>query len=301
MQKFEIKDHEPSYLPDGKWKLAWADEFDGTTLDESKWMYRLNFWGKPFPAFCDKGVSLDGESHVVFRPVRMDDGRICSAQLQTGSNSFDIPKYEYDSKTNPAGDNNFWPLGKIPKPTMMHRYGYYEVRCKLQKTDGWWSAFWMQSSAPGATYDPAWSGVEVDIMEHFGNKRLTSGNFYGGYGPDLKTDARVHYDVIGEFYDDYGTDLKTDQHGTKEYDEAMDEFHRFGLLWTEDEYVFYYDGKETGRTKGPISQIPQFILLTTEVKGYRHGDGLKHEESAERCLDDSFVVDYVRVFDLLEN
>jgi len=299
MKKFEVKDHEASYLPEGEWKLAWADEFDGTELDESKWSYRLNFWGKPFPAFCDKGVTLDGESNVVFRPVRMEDGRICSAQLQTGSNTFDIPKPVYESDVNSCGDNNFWPFGTLPKPTFMHRYGYYEVRCKLQKTDGWWSAFWTQAFAPGTTYDPEWCGVEVDIMEHFGCMKLTSGNFYGGYGKDLKTDARTHYDVMGDFLEGYRSELKFDKHSCEEFEKAMDEFHRFGLLWTENEYVFYFDGKETARTNGPISQVPQFILLTTEVKGYRHGDGLRHEEGAEKCLNDSFVVDYVRVFDRL--
>jgi len=274
MKKFEVENHEPSYLPDGEWTLKWADEFDGTELDESKWLYRLNFWGKPFPAYCNKGVSLDGESNAVFTPVKMNDGRICSAQLQTGSNSFDIPKYSYDKDVNACGDNNFWPLGTLPKPTFMHRYGYYEVRCKLQKTKGWWSAFWLQSPSIGTTFDPEWSGVEVDIMEYFGKGKLTSGNFYGGYGNDLKRDARVHYDLEGE-----------------------DEFHRFGLLWTENEYVFYCDGKETARTQNPISQVPQFILLTTEVQGYRRGDGQKHDEESVNSLGDSFVVDYVRVFD----
>ncbi len=296
MKKFDVANHEPSFLPDGEWKLAWADEFDGAELDETKWLYRMSFWGKPFPAFCDKGVKLDGKSNAVFTPVRMEDGRICSSQLQTGSNSFDIPKQIYDKETNSCGDNNFWPLGRLPKPTFMHRYGYYEVRCKLQKTDGWWSAFWIQSPSIGTTYDPEFSGVEVDIMEYFGNMRLTSGNFYGGYGADLKKDARVHYDLNGKAYSNYGSAKITDE-DYPALKKAEDEFHRFGLLWTENEYVFYYDGKETGRTQKPISQIPQFILLTTEVKGYRNGNGLKHSEKAEKCLGDSFVVDYVRVFD----
>lgn len=274
MNKFEIINHEPSFLPDGEWKLAWSDEFDGNELDSTKWLYRMNFWGKPFPAFCDKGVTLDGKSNAVFTPVMMEDGRICSAQLQTGSNSFDISKPTYDSDVNSCGDNNFWPLGTLPKPTFMHRYGYYEVRCKLQKTNGWWSAFWLQSPSIGTSYDPEWSGVEVDIIEYFGNDKLTSGNFYGGYGDDLKKDARVRYDFNND-----------------------DAFHRFGLLWTENEYVFYFDGKETARTKYPISQVPQFILLTTEVKGYRNGDGQRHNLEGEKSLGDSFVVDYVRVFD----
>ena len=272
----KVEGHEPSLLPEGKkFKLVWADEFDGTELDMTKWMYRVNFWGSKFPAYTDKGVSLDGKGNAVFRPVRMEDGRICSAQLQTGSNSFDIPKYEYDKETNACGDNNFWPLGHLPKPTFMHRYGYYEVRCRLQQTDGWWSAFWTQSPSIGTSYDPEWSGVEVDIMEHFKGKNIKSGNFYGGYGKDLKRDVRIEYPI-----------------------DNIDGYHRFGLLWTENEYVFYCDGVETARTSKPISKVPQFVLLTTEVVGYRNGDGTKHAEIAESSIGDEFIVDYVRVFDL---
>ncbi len=293
MKKFEVENHEHSLLPEGKkWKLVWNDEFDGDTLDESKWSYRINFWGKPFPAYCDKGVSLDGKGNVVFRPVKMEDGRICSSQLQTGSNSFDIPKYD-DLEVNICGDNNFWPLGRLPKPTFMHRYGYYEVRCKLQQTEGWASAFWLQSPSIGTTYDPEWSGVEIDIMEYFGMHKLTSGNFYGGYGKDLKQSARVRYDFKGN---NVGNDQVTkEENGT-----AEEEFHRFGLLWTENEYVFYFDGKEMARSNSPVSKVPQFILLTTEVKGYRNGDGTKHQPNAEESLNDEFVVDYVRVFDEVE-
>ena len=36
MKKFEIDNHEPSFLPDGEWELAWADEFDGAELDRTK-------------------------------------------------------------------------------------------------------------------------------------------------------------------------------------------------------------------------------------------------------------------------
>ena len=59
MNKYEIKDHEPSYLPDGEWKLVWADEFDGTELDTKKWSFRTNFWGRDFEAYSDAGVVLD--------------------------------------------------------------------------------------------------------------------------------------------------------------------------------------------------------------------------------------------------
>lgn len=42
-----VEGHEPSLLPKGvKLGLVWHDEFDGDSLDESKWSYRTNFWGR---------------------------------------------------------------------------------------------------------------------------------------------------------------------------------------------------------------------------------------------------------------
>ena len=47
MVKYEVKNHAPSYLPDGyEFELDWSDEFDGNELDTSKWDYRLCMMGK---------------------------------------------------------------------------------------------------------------------------------------------------------------------------------------------------------------------------------------------------------------
>ena len=109
MKKFEVLNHEPSYLPDGKWKLVWADEFDGTELDRSKWDFRLYFWGERFAAYTDEGIVLDGNSHIELHRVEKN-GYYVSPQLQTGSNSFDIPKSDTQ---NPWGQNEIWPLGLL--------------------------------------------------------------------------------------------------------------------------------------------------------------------------------------------
>ena len=83
MKKFEVNGHEPSFLPEGEWKLVWADEFDGTELDRSKWDFRLNFWGKPFDAYTDQGIVLDGKSHIELHRTERN-GCYVSPQLQTG-------------------------------------------------------------------------------------------------------------------------------------------------------------------------------------------------------------------------
>jgi len=288
MKKYEVKDHHPSYLPEGEWKLVWADEFDGPELDRTKWDFRLNFWGKPFEAYTDQGIMFDGNSCIELHRTQRN-GCYVSPQLQTGSNSFDIPITNTD---NPWGQDTIWKLGVLEPPKFVHRYGYYECRCKFQKDpETMWSAFWTQSPSIGTRYEPEWCGIESDIMEHFHPGKATTGNIYGGYGKQYTKEGRVSYPL----------------------DETEDGFHYFGMDWQPEGYVFYYNGKEVSRCNGHVSHVPEFILLTTEVQGYRSTGkkkvrlGGNHEEIEEipqqikgEFVDDAFIVDHVRVFDKVE-
>lgn len=273
MNKFEVANHEPSYLPDGKWKLVWADEFDGTELDTTKWGFRLNYWGKPGKAYTDKGVVLDGNSHIELHRTERD-GYYVSPQLQTGSNSFDVPVTGTD---NPWGnENEIWKLGILEKPKFEHRFGYYECRCKFQNhPEDMWSAFWTQSASIGTRFEPEWCGIESDIMECFVKNEVTSGNIMNGYGKQFVEQCRIRYPL----------------------EETADGWHYFGMDWQPDGYVFYCDGKETARCSENVSLVPQFILLTTEVQGYRRNQPRK---VGEKFIDDAFIVDFVRVFDKTE-
>ncbi len=272
MQTFEVKDHAPSLLPEGKtWKLAFADEFDGTELDRTKWDYRLHMMQKRHPAWVDQGVHLDGKGNCVFSVVEVD-GKPVSAQLQTGYNYMDQPL----EKTKFGEDAIQWPIGKLKNCLYTHKYGYYECRCRLQQKPGWWSAFWMQSPMNGASLDVGESGVEIDIMESFHPGKVAAHNiFHGGCGPDLQRITA----------------------GGKEV--AVEEFHRFGVLWDQNGYTFYIDGIEDGHVDTAVSHRPEFILISTEVNGYRDETHLPCKEAYE-AIGDTFVVDYVRVFDCVD-
>ncbi|UKI37470.1 MAG: hypothetical protein L6V93_04875 [Clostridiales bacterium] len=54
------------------WTLVWSDEFDGDKLDESKWNYRLYFWGKKSPTFTKEGVEVDGKSNLHIKLIEKD-------------------------------------------------------------------------------------------------------------------------------------------------------------------------------------------------------------------------------------
>lgn len=286
MKRYEVDGHIPSYLPeDREWTLVWSDEFDGDTLDEEKWDFRLDFWGKRSPTFS-RDAFLDGKG-LLHLPLLLRDGVYRSAHLQTGSLTYDIPR---DSQ-------GLWPFGRYQKPKFMHKFGYYEIRCKLPKNDGWHAAFWLQAPGIGSHPDPRYCGVEVDIMESY--KLATEGVVlcgcgYGGYGHDAVWPGHIHTPL-------------NDPEG----------FHTFSVDWSEAGYIFYMDGVEVGRQMAPecaVSHVEQFLLVSTECHGYNrvfeNGDetatpagdakvwwGKPTPELLRAQLPDEFVVDYVRVFD----
>ncbi len=272
MQLYEVENHAPSMLPDGKeFRLVWQDEFDGDALDTTKWDYRLSMMGKVHPAWTDRGVHLDGQGNCVFTVIE-EDGRPVSSQLQTGYNFMDEPV----EKTTFGEDHIQWNIGKLKQNKFTHAHGYYECRCKLQAKPGWWSAFWVQSPIIGASLDPAYTGAEMDIMECFYPGNIHAHNIYtGGYGLDMS-----HSSV--------GGDINVDK----------DTYHTFGLLWDETGYTFYIDGKEDGKITTAVSHCPEFILISTEVNGYRNADHAPTAE-ARAAVGDTFLVDYVRVFDCI--
>lgn len=261
-----------SQLPkDKKWKLVWHDEFDGNTLDTTKWGFRLHIMQTRHQTFTTEGVEV--KNGLLYLNLIEKDGQYYSAHLQTGQNYLDRPGSPYSNGLT-------WPIAEIKEPKFVHKYGYYEIRCQLQKQPGWWSAFWLQSPIIGSSLDPAHAGVEMDIMENFTRDNKISHNIHwNGYGKNHKHKGSGSYAIV----------------------DTPDGFHTFGMYWGKSGYLFYVDGKESWRADGPVSDIEQFILVSTECNGYRNGNRDQPADILKKAvLPDAFVVDYVRVFDEIE-
>ena len=80
------------------------------------------------------------------------------------------------------------------------------------------------------------------------------------------------------------------------------------MLWEPDGYTIFIDGRQHGQKVGQgegeaVSQVEEFVLVTTEAKWYRNnrmtGKGVPELDAAAAAGDD-FVVDYVRVYDIVE-
>ena len=289
-----VKGEAPSLLPEGrKFRLVWHDEFDGDRLAESKWSYRTNFWGSRASWFAtpEDGAVEVRDGCVRLKVVKRADGSYCSPQLQTGSLVWD------DLAPGAGGTGALkWPFPKRSPAKFLHRFGYWECRCRLQEKPGWWSAFWLQSPDNGATIDPGRSGIEADVMESFvPGTYIVHAFHYNGYGADYKrfNAQRAPYTPV------------PDSAFKLTFPAALGEFHTFGILWEEDGYTVFVDGKQSGFKVGKegdeaVSHAEQFALLTTEIKGFRKNGNPEDGFGEAYAAGDAFVVDFVRVFDIQE-
>ena len=284
----------PSLLPaDREFRLVWNDEFRGSELDASKWSYRTNFWGRRAPWFAapeDGCVEVrDGLCRLGIK--ELPNGQFVSPQLQTGELMWDLPWDE-----NRKG---FFPLPKRQPAKFRHRFGYYECRFRLQRMPGWWSAFWMQSEQQGCTLDPSVSGIEHDIMESFNPGEIIAHCFHmNGYAGDYRGFRTPR--AASAYSKDATATVGTD------------DFHTVGLLWEPDGYTVFIDGRRHGDKVGSapgeaVSNIPEFLLLTTECSPYRNermtaqpNDEQRRTLRAAVSAGDAFLVDFVRVFDFAE-
>ncbi len=129
------------------YSLVYADEFDGTTLDLSKWNIQVGY-----AANQEKEYYTDGTNNI-----RVENGNlIISAK-----------------KENYVADRNYSSGRIYSKSKGYIKYGKVEARISVPSGAGTWPAFWMmpQSSVYGS-----WpKSGEIDIMEHIGsNPTMTS-------------------------------------------------------------------------------------------------------------------------------
>ena len=84
-----------------------------------------------------------------------------------------------------------------------------------------------------------------------------------------------------------------------ETNDPYEEFNTYGVEWNENEYIFYINGTETGRSSfGGITEVPEYLLLTVEVggSGGKAGESWAGKALAKDAETTAFIVDYVRVY-----
>jgi len=142
--------------PAGKeWKLIWHDEFDGTTLDETKWN-RLGDGKRRDGYWVKADAYLSGQGTLLLRTKKDGDRYTCGAVRTQG-------KFE-------------------------HAFGYYVARCKMPREPGHWPAFWMMCPGVSKVGDEGRDGTEIDIVEiPWRDGKITMNLHWDGYGKEHQT------------------------------------------------------------------------------------------------------------------
>ena len=213
-------------------KVSFQDEFDGTSLDTSKWGYQYGCFDpaqRSQAQYTDSpdNVSVhDGHLNLTARysPMKTKwDGSQVPRTCKNGDTTYDAP-FTSGMITTKTKD------GKVLYAAPGTGF-YAEARVKLPSARSSWSAFWGTGTKGG------WpANGEIDIFES------------KGYDPSFLM-SNIHTPRAGN-------PKKTQQHqGAMHGDTAssQSEWHTYGLLKTADAIEFYFDGQMTHRVK--ISDI----------------------------------------------
>ncbi len=129
------------------WQLVWADEFDGTSLNTTDWIYDIGT-GSQF------GLNGWGNNELQYYTNNTANVSVADGMLRIRALQQNVGGMNYTSGRIRTYQNQFWTYGKV------------EARMKMPAGQGLWPAFWM---LPEGGF---WPG-EIDIMEIIGSQPNT--------------------------------------------------------------------------------------------------------------------------------
>ncbi len=278
------------------WKEVWSDEFNGSTLDKTKWNYMVGTgaeysdfgWGNGEQEYYTEGDNIEftGEEMVI-----------------TAKKSDDPSKYE----GMPYTSTRIWTMydgfdgtdgSQVDKQKLYgKKYGRIEARMKLPKGTGLWPAFWMMPVDD--KYDGWAASGEIDIMEARGRETdAVDGTIHFGQQWPNNTSIGGNFNSKNEMIE-YPEDF------------TIEDYHTYAVEWLPgqirwyvDEQVYYERTNWYSNSNGsPVDNtFPApfdqefYIMFNLAVGGWYDGEKLDDTTWG----DASMYVDYVRVYDMVD-
>lgn len=260
-----------------EYEFIWADDFNGSTLNEDNWGYELG---------CVRGVE---QQHYV-KSEKNTFMRNGSLVLKATDRALE------DQYKNPRGNRQvIYDSGSVRTHGKQEfLYGRIEMRARLPKGKGVFPAFWTLGSnftLDGDISDKQgnpWSRCgEIDIMELTGKPLGDVGNKQAWGTP--------HF-----YYPGGDADKDSTGSGGKNYQissDYNDDYHIFGVNWSPDKIEWYVDGviyntlDFSNPTWGKYAKMaysqPQYIQFNLAMGGNWPGDAGTDLAGTE------FDIDYV--------
>jgi beta-glucanase (GH16 family) len=273
-----------------QWKLVWSDEFNGPTIDRSKWGFEIH---------CSGNGNNELQCYTERREnARIEDGSlVIEARREPGYNGGNGGPKDYTSARLTGFRKVDWTFGK------------FEARARLPKGKHLWPAFWMMptDSVYGLVqkYFLLWLMItiggwaasgEIDIMEYRGQRpnEIMGTLHYSSEWPNNRWSSSGERVMPFDFSDTY---------------------HVFGLEWERDQMRWYVDGQKyfeqnldrfwwEGAGRNPYTanrqpwDQPFYFILNMAVGGNFFGGmgDLSPDDVANTWTQTKFMVDYVRVY-----
>jgi len=269
-----------------RWEMIWNDEFNGPSINSSKWQHEVNCWG-------------GGNNEQQCYTARPQNSYISNGTVVLKA----IPGWYTGTQndcTDPQGCTNTLPYTSARLRTMMDPQGSwtggrFEISARLPDGAFLWPAIWM---LPRDSSYGGWAASgEIDIMEMRGQALQNYGTtlHYGGSWPHNRYQA-VDLNM--------GIDLSRG-------------FHQWALEWEPAKVMrVYFDGvlKTTIDLQkwwwdaslgnaNPYSAMgqpwdkPFYMILNMAVGGsYFGGWGSMPADQGSKWRDPTMAVDYVRVY-----
>ncbi|QKW10906.1 glycoside hydrolase family 16 protein [Streptomyces sp. NA04227] len=251
--------------PTGKsgYTLDFQEEFDGTSLDTSKWLpYYLPHWAQN---------REDAKARYT-----LQDGKLVE-RVDPDTPAWN-PKYDSTVKVSSIQTYNqdWWHRFNYSMPNDHHepdfngystQYGYVETRAKLSDTGGGGhQALWLVGTKDRSS---ASKNPEIDMLETFFSKPDTWRiKAYGWGDPDFVSSWTGPEDPVPS-------------------GEPTKEYHVYGMEWTPTQLNFYYDNKLYKTINDSPNQAMGLILgIYTDAGSGQHND----------VWPKNWSVDYLRVW-----
>ncbi|WP_372530518.1 glycoside hydrolase family 16 protein [Henriciella sp.] len=243
------------------WTTVWFEDFNGDTLDRSRWTPEESCWGggnNERQCYTDRPANIEVSDGILKLKARKEE--FTAAVNHPNNKTEALVTQQYTSGKISTHKSAAW------------KYGKFSARMKLPSGQGTWPAFWMMPV--DAKYGPWPLSGELDIMEAVN---------LGTPCPDCPTGVEVRTSGAAHFGDREpdNTYLFSKTSGLEPGSPA-EEWRVYALEWGEGRLQWMVDGKvfmrltaddwytaapqAEGRDFAPFDQ-PFYIMLNLAVGG----------------------------------
>ncbi len=260
-------------------KLIWSDEFNGSSLDRSKWSYSTGYYSNA----SNSGTWGWGNEERQWyssdsKNVNVGNGALNLVLYNDPKNSIT----QYGHTHNTSGRALFSSGKVVTKGKFSFKYGRIDVRAKCSSGTGLWPAIWM---LPEANKYGGWAASgEIDIFEGRGRKpnQALGTIHYGSQWPGNKCNGRTA--GISSFTG----------------------YHVYSVEWTARRITWFIDGAQihtvsnndwySGGSSNPSAPFDQNFYIILNLAAGGKFDGGKNVSGTLAASHPSMQVDYVRVY-----